>query len=378
MSKIAGMKVVITDDQRKEIGEAIDSILVRGWLMEGPWQEKLVGQFTGWTGRSHGVTYGSESSALLAVFARLAQTTERRAVLVQANAFPSVPMAARAGGFNVGFVDVDADMVMDQQELEAVLEVTDVAAVVIQWNGGYVSRRVGHLQALCDGAGVMLIEDCAHASGSHGLDGSAAGSYGDVAVFSLAATKPLMTGQGGMLLTDDEDLATWAFQFKNYGRTDWFQKGEYVIEGGNFHMTEMQAAVGTVLFPYMEQAIGYRRSLLDAMTEGVEVHLLGDRGGAPNLYKVPIGCSPGSAAALREIAAESDIELGSEIYSFVTTELPCWRGEFDEVEVPMARMMARSHICLPMHNGLTMRDADRINEFLLSVADNVSQERLFA
>lgn len=363
MNKIAGMKVEITEIQRKEIGEAIDSILAKGWLMEGPWQEKLQQLFCERADRELAVTFNSCSSALDIIFGYLFMQTSNQ-VALQANAFPSVAMAARRNLFYVHWLDIDPiSMSPTLAMLQNAHQADPFDVLVMQWNAGFVSAEAPEIKRWCDEEGIFMIEDCSHASGSRTLDGSAAGSFGDAAVFSLAATKPLQTGQGGIMLTDDPLIEKWGFRAKNYGRTDWFQKGEYVQEGGNYHMTEIQAAIGVVLHGYMDEAITYRRSLAEAMLRDVPVTLMGDSRSAANMYKLPIqiGSDP---AALRESAAKEDIELGSAIYDFVTPRLDLWAEDYADQAVPNAEWVSKSHICLPIHNGMSMDDAGRVAAWL--------------
>src|SRR5260370_1223300 len=108
--------------------------------------------------------------------------------------------------------------------------------------------------------GVFRVEDASQAVGSKVGD-RYAGAWGDVAVASFAAGTPLGCGQGGMLLTDDDEFATHAFRMKNYGRSALFGKGTWAERGRNAQWSELQAAMAAGLFATIEERIAARHAL---------------------------------------------------------------------------------------------------------------------
>src|SRR5947199_212499 len=81
-----------------------------------------------------------------------------------------------------------------------------LAAVVVVHIGGLVTPAIDEIARLCAAAGVHLVEDAAHAHGS-AHDGRSAGTFGAAAAFSFYPTKVIAGGEGGMIVTDDDDLA---------------------------------------------------------------------------------------------------------------------------------------------------------------------------
>lgn len=334
--------------------------------MWGPWQERLQEKFQTLTGKAHCVTFNSATAALEVLLRWLGPKTTRLRVAFQANTFPSPVFAAERAGWHVGFADIDTEtLAPGLPDLDALYDRWPFAAFVVQWSGGFISKDARSLKAWCNNRDVVLIEDASHAAGSM-LNDVYAGGIGHHAVFSLAATKPLHTGQGGVLLTDDTGLSTYAFRMKNYGRTEMFQRGQYVERGFNSHLTEMQAAIGTVLFDSMERRIEERTALTqvykDRLGQFEGLRFLGTWEDAwPNLYKVPVWL-PGhvSREALKTRLAAQDIELGSAIYEFVTPHLVVFAGQYAARPFPKTEAYAEQHICLPMHNALTREDVERV------------------
>jgi dTDP-4-amino-4,6-dideoxygalactose transaminase len=155
-------------------------------------------------------------------------------------------------------------------------------------------------------------------------------------------------------------LALFVFQQKNYGRTEMFSKGKWIDMGHNFHMTEMQAVVGTVMAETMEKRIKQRQDLhkfgYGALhEEGLSA--LGNWSGRPNLYKFMIRLPKGVKSDFTDHLQSHDIGLSTALYDFVTPHLEVWGGVWDGKEFPKAQAHAEEHVCLPMHNLLTTSDA---------------------
>ena len=114
--------------------------------------------------------------------------------------------------------------------------------------------RGGADRRLLPRAGIFLLEDCAHA---HGADwnGRRPGSWGDAGVFSLYATKTISTGEGGVLVTADPELAEFARGFRNYGKPD------HDVEGLNFRMSEFTAALGLVGVERLEEIVAWKNDV---------------------------------------------------------------------------------------------------------------------
>jgi len=344
----------------------VNKVIKKGHLIWGEMQERLQANFSQMTGKKHAVTFNSDTSALEALFSILMRSG-CSTFAFQGNCFPSPAFAARRQGAKIKWVDIDiVAMAPRIDQLEAALPF-DV--LVLQYTAGFVPDWVGEIAEWCRQRGIFFIEDCAQAVGTM-KNGKYAGSFGDAAGFSLAATKPLMTGQGGVLVTDDGEIAERLFYLKNYGRTQLFMKGDYVDEGWNSHMTEVQAAVGVALFQTFEGRIE-ERTRLAAVYDKMLCEIgtpLGHRGGRPNFYKYPFLLPERvPKAEVKRRMLESGIELGSSVYDFVTPHLSVFKGEYEAVKLPETIVYAGRHICLPMHNLLTEKDAEYVARRLIEI-----------
>jgi dTDP-4-amino-4,6-dideoxygalactose transaminase len=140
------------------------------------------------------------------------------------------------------FADIDPEtFCLDPARAEAA--VTEKTRAIIAVHLGGQMADMDALRAICCRHGLMLIEDASHAHGSRDLEDRPAGSLGDLACFSFQASKNLNSGEGGIVLTQDETLATAVWALANCGRTPEGWGGGPLL-GGNFRMTEWQ---GTIL-----------------------------------------------------------------------------------------------------------------------------------
>jgi dTDP-4-amino-4,6-dideoxygalactose transaminase len=138
-------------------------------------------------------------------------------------------------------VDIEPDTYqMDPDALEAAIT-PRTAGILPVHNGGFPAD----MDRLCDIAarhGLFLIEDCAHAQGSQ-YRGRGCGTFGDFGTFSLQMGKTLTCGEGGIVITGDEELAAKAYAFHHIGRLSGRPFYEFHMVASNLRMSEWQGAI---------------------------------------------------------------------------------------------------------------------------------------
>jgi len=138
-------------------------------------------------------------------------------------------------------VDVDpGNYQISPAAVEAAVGERTVGIMPVHY-GGYPADMAS-LQEIADRHGLWIIEDSAHAHGST-WNGRGCGSLGDIGSFSLQMGKTLTSGEGGICLTNDEDLAAMLYSFHHIGRFEGRPFYEHHIVASNLRMTEWQAAV---------------------------------------------------------------------------------------------------------------------------------------
>ncbi|WP_329109229.1 DegT/DnrJ/EryC1/StrS family aminotransferase [Micromonospora sp. NBC_01699] len=155
------------------------------------------------------------------------------------------------------FADVDSSYAMDPASIESKITDRTVAIVVVHLFGGASDVRL--IREIADRHGIALIEDCSQAHATR-LDGRYVGMFGHVGAFSLQQSKHLTTGDGGMAITDDPELAERMLLFRDKGwiRTRYGSRS-YDGFGMNYRMTELQAAVGIPQLRTLDSVVRRRR-----------------------------------------------------------------------------------------------------------------------
>jgi perosamine synthetase len=140
---------------------------------------------------------------------------------------------------------------MSFADFEAKAERHRPRAAVLVHIGGHLAFESERIARYCRDHGIFLLEDCAHAHGA-GWDGRRPGTFGDAGVYSFYATKTVSTGEGGALVSADEDLLAHARAFRDYGKPD------HAVAGLNFRMSEFTAALALVQTDRMEEIVTWK------------------------------------------------------------------------------------------------------------------------
>ncbi len=177
-------------------------------------------------------------------------------------------------------VFVDVDLVSQNITPETIsAAVTEQTRAVIAVNLAGWPCDLAQISGLCKDRRLFLIEDCAQSHGAK-MNGKMTGSYGDCAIFSFCQDKIMTTGgEGGMLVTDNEDIWQKVWSSKDHGK-DYEQTFcqshdpgfRWLVNsfGTNGRMTEMQAAMGRVMLKKLDGWVEQRRSHARRLTRGIE------------------------------------------------------------------------------------------------------------
>lgn len=192
-----------------------------------------------WFGREHAVAVSSGTAALHVTYAA-ARLPERSEVLIPANAYVSVFSALLQAHLVPVIVDLDPQSwVMDPADCRNSITPRTSAIVAVHMYGQ--PCPMSELARIAHACGLTLIEDCGQAHGAL-CDGQKTGTFGRAAAFSLCCRKHIALGEGGMVITDDAELAAVARALAHKGKGDgWFA---YQEMGFSYNMTEIQAVLG--------------------------------------------------------------------------------------------------------------------------------------
>lgn len=237
---------------------AVDRVFSSGRLILGEEVERFERRFAGYCGARFGIGVNSGTDALFLAMKALGIGAGDDVITVANTAVPTVA-AIRATGAMPAFVDVEAEtFLMDASRIEAAITPRTRAILPVHLFG-----QPADMGAICEIARrhrIFVVEDCAQAAGAI-CRGTRVGSLGDIAAFSFYPTKVLGGyGDGGMVVTEDADLADRVRRLRFYGMQESYSSLE---EGYNSRLDEVHAAILNLKLDQLEQQVGIRRNIAD-------------------------------------------------------------------------------------------------------------------
>ena len=245
-----------------DIGEAEREAVLRcleaGWISsEGPFVREFEEAVASWVGRRFGVAVSSGTAALDIAVAALDIGPGDEVIVPTFTIMSCVHQVVRSGAKPV-FVDCDPDTWNARVEDIAAVISPRTRAIVIPHIYG-LTTDVEALERLARENAIHLIEDAAEALGQE-WHGRRCGSFGVVSTLSFYPNKLITTGEGGMVLTDDEDLAKRLRRLRNlaFAEGPRFRHDEL---GWNYRMGSLQAAIGSAQLASAEDRLARKRSI---------------------------------------------------------------------------------------------------------------------
>jgi dTDP-4-amino-4,6-dideoxygalactose transaminase len=255
---------------------AVLETLESGWLTMGPRTIELEQAFAKWAGAEHAVAVSSGTAALhLACLAAGVGPGDK--AIAPALSFVADAHAPRCCGAETALADSRSfeDPTIDPDAVAALLTPQTKALIAVHMFG--YTADLEALQALCDEGGVVLIEDCCEAAGASLPDGSRAGTAGLAGCFSFFSKTQLGVGEGGIVITDNEQLAerlrllrTHAMTVGTWDRHRGHAETYDVTDlGYNFRIDEPRATLAKSRLARLDDAVGELRRVAEAYRAGL-------------------------------------------------------------------------------------------------------------
>jgi dTDP-3-amino-3,4,6-trideoxy-alpha-D-glucose transaminase len=326
------------------LSEALERVARGGRYILGPEVEAFEEEFAAYVGVRHcvGVANGTDALTIALKAAGVGPGDE---VVLPSFTFYATAEAALVLGAQPVYCDIDRDtFCVTRETVEAALTPRTRAIVPVHLFG-----NVAPIPELRD-LGVPVIEDAAQAVGG-GLGGTKAGALGEAATFSFFPSKNLpCLGDGGAIVTDDDELAETARILRFHGSKD---KTTFTAVGWNSRLDELQAAVLRVLLPELDGWIDRRRGVADAYERlGLGEHV--------TLPRVVEGAR--HAYHLYVVRSERELPVGRGYYRTPVHRQPAIDAQ---AELPGTEESARTNYALPMGIDLT---EDQVREVVECVS----------
>ena len=246
--------------------EAVCATLRSSWLTTGPVVERFEQELAGKVGAEHGVAVCNGTAALHAAMHALGIGPGDE-VIVPPMTFAATANAVLYQGGTPVFADVEADtLLIDPGAIEARITARTKAVVAVDYAGQ--SCDYDALRTITKRHGLFLVADACHSLGGS-YHGAPCGSQADLSVFSFHPVKPITTGEGGMIITRDGELARRMRIFRNHGiTTDHRQRSlagawhyEMVELGYNYRLSDIHCALGLSQLNRLDGFIQRRQSI---------------------------------------------------------------------------------------------------------------------
>jgi dTDP-4-amino-4,6-dideoxygalactose transaminase len=340
--------------------DAVVAALTSGQLAQGPRVAEFEAAFAEYTGARHAVAVNSGTAALhLALLAHGIGPGDQ--VIVPAMSFAATANAVLHAGATPIFVDVrDDDFNIDAAQIEAAITPDTRAVIAVHLYGQPCD--VDAVRAICDGHGLVFIEDAAQSIGATYHE-RRTGSFA-TGCLSFYATKNLTTGEGGMITADNGDTAEMLRVLRSQG-----ERTRYVTEelGYNFRMMEMAAALGHAQLAKVDARNAARTrnaamltELLRADERIVTPRVLDGRTHAWHQYVLRVLAGRTSRDALRDRLRERGIE-SAPFYPTPIHRQPLYqRMGLGTASLPVAERLADEVLAIPVHPGLSPDDVREV------------------
>lgn len=351
--------------------KAIADVLCSDWLTTGPKIDEFERVFSASVGARHAVAVSSGTAALhAAVYAAGIKSGDE--VIVPAISFVA---SANCIVFQSGkpiFVDVESDtLLMDAKKVEKAITKRTKAIIAVDYAGQPCDYDI--LRRIAKRYKLLLIADACHSLGG-AYKNQPVGTLADFNVFSFHPVKHITTGEGGMITTENSELAQRMRIFRNHGITaDHRQRearGSWQYEmadlGYNYRLTDFQCALGISQLSRLKKWIMQRKEIAKyydsalAKTEGImPLKTKASVSHAYHLYVIKL-----TAGRDRRIIfnALRQLGIGVNVHYLPIYLHPFYRKEFKTRPglCPMAEEAYNSILSLPMHNNLSKTDLKRI------------------
>ncbi len=278
-------------------------------------------------------------------------------VIVPSQTFVATGMAVHLSGAKIVFAEIDpGTFCLDFEDVKRKVTSRTKAVIIVHFVGT-ISPDILELRKFCDDRRIFLIEDAAHAPGAT-IDGRFSGTIGHAGCFSFFPTKILTCGEGGMLTTQDDNMAAYARSMQHRGRDMNAATEQYSHPGRNVRMPEFSALLGRTQLRSLDENLATRRrhaARYHAAFANDKIH--------------PAGASFWKYLLLLDSKIDRDRALvrlqESGIFADKSYDPPVHLQPFfaknytiQKGHLPVTEEILAHHICLPCHNRLSDDDIE--------------------
>ncbi|MBM4135410.1 MAG: DegT/DnrJ/EryC1/StrS family aminotransferase [Nitrospira sp.] len=361
--KIPITKPYLGEEEKRLVSEVIDT----GWVTQGPRVAEFEEDFARYAGARYAIATTSCTTALHAALATSGVKAGDEVIVPSLSFIATANSVVHCGAIPV-FVDINPDTCnIDVNKIEEAI--TNKTKVIMPVHQMGLPAEIDGIREIAERHSLRVIEDAACAIGS-AYKGKKIGGHGNIVCFSFHPRKVITTGEGGMITTDDAELAARLRRFRHHGmsisdierhKADKVMIESYHEIGYNYRMTDIQAAIGIVQLKRLFFILEKRRQIAEfynkALSEIQHIRV-------PEIpdyiyhnyqsYWIEIlDSSPVSRDILMEKLLAKAIATRRGIMAIHME--PCYKG-FSRVPLPNTEKIAMNTLLLPLYPAMSIEE----------------------
>ena len=360
----------IGEEEIAEVAETLRS----GWLTRGPKVARFEQAFAEYVGARHAVAVNSCTSGLHLSLAVLGIGPGDE-VIVPTMTFCSTANVVTHLGATPVLVDTDEDLLLNVEIIRRAITPQTKAVMPVHYAG--YPCDLDAIRDLAARHGIHVVEDAAHAAGA-AYKGRRIGSGAEAAVFSFSATKNLSTGEGGMIATDDDEVAARCRLLSMHGisRDTWNRHSfadklangwhyEVLEAGYKFNMADLQAAIGIHQLAKLDGFNARRTAIADRYDAGLSgipglVPPRRPADGKHSFYIYPVRVLPGAKLDRDHLIAElRELNIGTSVHFIPLHRHPLYSG-YRAGDFPVCERIFDGLLSLPLYPKMSDGDVDDV------------------
>lgn len=348
---------------------AVLDVLRSRWLTMGAVTQEFESEFAGCVGAKHALAVSNATVALHLALLALG-IGERDEVIVPSLTFVATANAVLYTSADVRFADIasDEDLTISPESIEKQITPRTRAIMVMHYGG--FPCRMDVIRDIAARRGVAVIEDAAHAPGAR-FQGKALGVWGDAGCFSFFSNKNLATGEGGMLVTNRDDIADRVRLLRSHGMTtltwDRHQGHAYMYDvvdlGYNYRLDEIHSALGLAQLHKLQTNNARRAKLTEKYWNALsdlEVEFPFRGAADESAYHILPMLLPAHVDRKRFIELMRAEGIQTSIHYPPIHQFSYYRQRYPDVCLPVTESVARREVTLPLYPTLSEEAVERV------------------
>jgi dTDP-4-amino-4,6-dideoxygalactose transaminase len=364
-------KPYITEDEVSEVTDALRS----GWWTTGPKALKFENNFKEFIGCKHAVAVSSWTAAAHLALESIG-LKEGDEVIVPSMTFTATAEIVCYFRAKPVIVDVQRDTYnINPEEIERAITSRTKAIIPVHYGGQ--SCDMYEVLNIAEKNNLSVIEDAAHALPSF-YKGKIIGTLSDVTCFSFYATKTLATGEGGMICTDNDEIANRCSIMRLHGidkdawkryseEGNWYY--EVIAPGYKYNFTDIQAALGLAQLKKIEEMLDKRKNIFDLYNEGFKDNELiklykikQDRESSYHLYPIELNIDKLTVSRANFIEKLKESGIGVSVHFIPLYRHPFYRNVFnlENKNYPVSESIYGGIINIPIWPGMKISQIEQV------------------